>query len=128
MATNVTLPALGESVSEGTIVAWLKKVGDNVALDEPLLEVSTDKIDTEIPSPAAGVILELAAQEDDVVQVGGLLAVIGTERDAAAQNTAPVGSPPPRTAPAPVPAPSDSELVSANTAQVTAAPVATRAP
>ena len=77
MSTPVTLPALGESVTEGTIVRWLKQVGDAVALDEPLLEVSTDKVDTEIPSPQAGVLLEISVAEDQVVEVGAQLAVIG---------------------------------------------------
>ena len=71
MATPVTLPALGESVTEGTITRWLKEVGDEVEVDEPLLEVSTDKVDTEIPSPQAGVLSKIVAQEDDVVEVGG---------------------------------------------------------
>ena len=61
MSTSVTLPALGESVTEGTVSRWLKQVGDTVEADEPLLEVSTDKVDTEIPSPAAGVLLEIKA-------------------------------------------------------------------
>ncbi|MGI8645828.1 MAG: biotin/lipoyl-containing protein, partial [Nocardioides sp.] len=77
MATEVTLPALGESVTEGTVTRWLKQVGDEVAVDEALLEVSTDKVDTEIPSPVAGTLLEIKANEDDTVEVGGLLAVIG---------------------------------------------------
>lgn len=75
--TDVVMPELGESVTEGTVTNWLKQVGDEVAADEPLLEVSTDKVDTEIPSPAAGTLLEIIAQEDDVVEVGGTLAVIG---------------------------------------------------
>ncbi|WP_305082633.1 biotin/lipoyl-containing protein, partial [Nocardioides jensenii] len=79
MATEVTLPELGESVTEGTVTRWLKQVGDSVAMDEPLLEVSTDKVDTEIPSPVAGTLLEIKANEDDTVEVGGLLAVIGDE-------------------------------------------------
>ena len=62
MSTSVTLPALGESVTEGTVTRWLKQVGDTVEADEPLLEVSTDKVDTEIPSPAAGVLLEIKAR------------------------------------------------------------------
>ena len=82
MSTDVTLPALGESVTEGTVTRWLKQVGDAVAVDEPLLEVSTDKVDTEIPSPAAGVLLEIRAQEDDSVEVGAVLAVIGEENEA----------------------------------------------
>jgi pyruvate dehydrogenase E2 component (dihydrolipoamide acetyltransferase) len=77
MATEVNLPELGESVTEGTVTRWLKQVGDEVAVDEPLLEVSTDKVDTEIPSPVAGTLLEIRANEDDTVEVGAVLAVIG---------------------------------------------------
>ena len=66
MSTPVPLPALGESVTEGTVSRWLKQVGDTVELDEPIVEVSTDKVDTEIPSPAAGVILEIRVAEDEV--------------------------------------------------------------
>ncbi|MFL6133309.1 MAG: 2-oxoglutarate dehydrogenase, E2 component, dihydrolipoamide succinyltransferase [Nocardioidaceae bacterium] len=76
--TSVTLPALGESVTEGTVTRWLKQVGDEVAVDEPLLEVSTDKVDTEIPSPVAGRLLEIKVQEDETVEVGSELAVIGS--------------------------------------------------
>ncbi len=79
MATSVTLPALGESVTEGTITRWLKQPGDTVEVDEPLLEVSTDKVDTEIPSPVAGTLLEIKADEDETVEVGAELAVIGDE-------------------------------------------------
>src|SRR6188508_1793250 len=77
MPTSVTMPALGESVTEGTVTRWLKQEGEQVEVDEPLLEVSTDKVDTEIPSPAAGVLQKIVAQEDDTVEVGGELAVIG---------------------------------------------------
>jgi 2-oxoglutarate dehydrogenase E2 component (dihydrolipoamide succinyltransferase) len=83
MSDNVVLPALGESVTEGTVTRWLKKIGDIVAVDEPLVEVSTDKVDTEIPSPFAGVIEQILVQEDETVQVGGVLAVIGTGSSAA---------------------------------------------
>jgi pyruvate dehydrogenase E2 component (dihydrolipoamide acetyltransferase) len=76
--TQVEMPALGESVTEGTITRWLKQVGDSVEVDEPLLEVSTDKVDTEIPSPVAGTLLEIRANEDDTVEVGGVLAVVGS--------------------------------------------------
>ncbi|NLG56238.1 MAG: 2-oxoglutarate dehydrogenase, E2 component, dihydrolipoamide succinyltransferase [Rhodococcus sp.] len=76
--TAVTMPELGESVTEGTVTRWLKAVGDEVAVDEPLLEVSTDKVDTEIPSPVSGTLLEITAQEDDTVDVGGQLAIIGS--------------------------------------------------
>lgn len=77
MAEAVEMPALGESVTEGTVTQWLKQVGDEVAVDEPLLEVSTDKVDTEIPSPVAGVLLEILAEEDDTVEVGAVLCKIG---------------------------------------------------
>src|SRR4051794_9591401 len=79
MATEVNLPALGESVTEGTVTRWFKQVGDQVAVDEPLLEVSTDKADTEIPSPIAGTLLEIKANEDDTVEVGAVLAIVGDE-------------------------------------------------
>lgn len=75
--TEVELPELGESVTEGTVTRWLKQVGDEVAVDEPLVEVSTDKVDTEIPSPAAGTLLEIRVQEDETVDVGTVLAVVG---------------------------------------------------
>ncbi|HWN34996.1 MAG TPA: 2-oxoglutarate dehydrogenase, E2 component, dihydrolipoamide succinyltransferase [Pseudonocardia sp.] len=75
--TAVTMPALGESVTEGVVTRWLKQVGDHVDVDEPLLEVSTDKVDTEIPSPVAGTLLEITAGEDETVEVGGQLALIG---------------------------------------------------
>ena len=82
MSTSVTLPALGESVTEGTVTRWLKQVGDTIEADEPLLEVSTDKVDTEIPSPVSGVLLEIKAAEDETVEVGGELAVIGDADEA----------------------------------------------
>ena len=82
--TEVTMPELGESVTEGTVTRWLKQVGDEVAVDEPLLEVSTDKVDTEIPSPVAGTLLEQSAAEDDTVEVGGVLAKIGSPGDSGA--------------------------------------------
>ncbi|MGG7102796.1 2-oxoglutarate dehydrogenase, E2 component, dihydrolipoamide succinyltransferase [Rhodococcus sp. 24CO] len=98
--TPVTMPALGESVTEGTVTRWLKAVGDEVAVDEPLLEVSTDKVDTEIPSPVAGILLEISANEDDTVDIGGQLAVIGSGAPAAAAPAAPAAP----SAPAPAPA------------------------
>lgn len=76
MAQTVSMPVLGESVTEGTVTTWLKKVGDTVALDEPLLEVSTDKVDTEIPSPIAGTITEIVVPEDETVEVGTILAYV----------------------------------------------------
>ena len=75
--SEVVLPALGESVTEGTVTRWLKKVGDSVAIDEPLVEVSTDKVDTEIPSPFAGTLQQILVQEDETVAVGAVLAVVG---------------------------------------------------
>ena len=77
MATPVKLPALGESVTEGTVTRWLKQPGDSVEVDEPLLEVSTDKVDTEIPSPVAGTLLEIKVDEDETVEVGAELALVG---------------------------------------------------
>ena len=82
-STSVTMPALGESVTEGTVPRWLKQVGDPVDVDEPLLEVSTDKVDTEIPSPVAGTLLEIKVAEDETVEVGAELAVIGDEGESA---------------------------------------------
>ncbi|MDR2379246.1 MAG: hypothetical protein LBD70_07480, partial [Bifidobacteriaceae bacterium] len=77
MSQAVPMPALGESVTEGTVTQWLKRVGDRVAVDEPLLEISTDKVDTEIPSPVAGVLLEILVPEDDVAAVGAIMALVG---------------------------------------------------
>ena len=112
MPTSVTMPALGESVTEGTVTRWLKQEGDSVEVDEPLLEVSTDKVDTEIPSPVAGVLTRIVATEDDTVEVGGELAVIGDSADDSGSSTAPeppapAAKPEPtpqETAPAPSPA------------------------
>jgi pyruvate dehydrogenase E2 component (dihydrolipoamide acetyltransferase) len=93
MATSVTLPALGESVTEGTVTQWLKQVGDTVAVDEPLLEISTDKVDTEIPSPVAGVLLEIKAEEDETIEIGAVLAIIGDEGESADGDDAPAEEP-----------------------------------
>ena len=81
MSTEVTLPALGESVTEGTISRWLKTVGDTIDVDEPLVEVSTDKVDTEVPSPATGTLLEIRVQEDEDAEVGSVLAIIGEQSE-----------------------------------------------
>jgi len=78
MATDVVMPQMGESIAEGTIVRWIKKVGDNVDRDEPLFEISTDKVDAEIPSPAAGVVSEIRVQEGETVPVNSVVAVIGS--------------------------------------------------
>src|SRR6478735_8956698 len=102
MATEVTLPALGESVTEGTVTRWLKQVGDSVAMDEALLEVSTDKVDTEIPSPVAGTLLEIKANEDDTVEVGAVLALIGDEGEGGgSQESAQESEPEPEPEPEP---------------------------
>jgi pyruvate dehydrogenase E2 component (dihydrolipoamide acetyltransferase) len=110
MSFSVQMPALGESVTEGTVTRWLKQEGDTVELDEPLVEVSTDKVDTEIPSPAAGVLTKIVAQEDDTVEVGGELAVIGDPAQGGApqapsqpepESAAPPAQPEPEPAPTP---------------------------
>ena len=87
--SEVVLPALGESVTEGTVTRWLKKVGDQVAIDEPLVEVSTDKVDTEIPSPVAGTLQQIMVQEDETVEVGAVLAIVGEGAAAPAEAAAP---------------------------------------
>jgi pyruvate dehydrogenase E2 component (dihydrolipoamide acetyltransferase) len=104
--TSVTMPALGESVTEGTVTRWLKAVGDEVTVDEPLLEVSTDKVDTEIPAPVSGTLLSISVAEDETVDVGAELAVIGTAGAApAAAPAAPAAgqAPAPKAEPAPQP-------------------------
>ncbi|MDT0615327.1 2-oxoglutarate dehydrogenase, E2 component, dihydrolipoamide succinyltransferase [Streptomyces lancefieldiae] len=104
--TDVVLPALGESVTEGTVTRWLKSVGDSVEADEPLLEVSTDKVDTEIPAPASGTLLEIVVGEDETAEVGAKLAVIGAAGAApAAAPAAPAAPAQPEPTPAPAPAP-----------------------
>ncbi|WHX21461.1 2-oxoglutarate dehydrogenase, E2 component, dihydrolipoamide succinyltransferase [Streptomyces malaysiensis subsp. malaysiensis] len=124
--TDVVLPALGESVTEGTVTRWLKEVGESVEADEPLLEVSTDKVDTEIPAPAAGTLLEILVGEDETAEVGAKLAVIGVAGAAPAAAPAPAAPAPApepvQEAPAPAPAP---QAPSAPAPQaVTPAPVA----
>ncbi len=99
--TDVTLPSLGESVTEGTITKWFKKVGDSVRRDEPLFEVSTDKVDSEMPSPVSGVLAEILAAEGDTVQTGGRVAVIDETTSSGTIAPAPV-SPPAATTPEPV--------------------------
>ncbi|HEY5578100.1 MAG TPA: biotin/lipoyl-containing protein, partial [Acidimicrobiia bacterium] len=84
MATTVTMPQLGETVTEGTILSWAKQVGETVREDEVLVEISTDKVDTEVPSPASGVILEILVAEGQTVPVGTALCVIGDAGEAAA--------------------------------------------
>ena len=119
MTFSVKMPALGESVTEGTVTRWLKAEGDNVALDEPLLEVSTDKVDTEIPSPAAGVLQKILVAVDSVAPVGAELALIADGASAPATPAAPqVSTPAPTPAPTPTPTP----------APVAAAPVSAPQP
>ena len=105
MSESVKMPALGESVTEGTVTRWLKQVGDPVAMDEPLLEVSTDKVDTEVPSPFAGIVVKILVREDEIAAVGAELAVIGsdvTPKPAAPVAAAPAPAAPVAAAPAPV--------------------------
>jgi len=106
MATNVTMPQLGESVTEGTVTRWLKNVGDVIKVDEAIVEVSTDKVDTEIPSPVAGVLLEIKAAQDSVIPVGGVMAVIGESGSVTPSAPTPsapvVQTPPPAPKPEPV--------------------------
>ena len=120
--TEVTMPALGESVTEGTVSSWLKAVGDTVEADEPLLEVATDKVDTEVPSPASGVLLEIRVPEDETVEVGTVLAIIGDPSEA--------GSAPAPAAPAPQAAPEPPAAAPAPAAEAPtpAVPAATEAP
>jgi pyruvate dehydrogenase E2 component (dihydrolipoamide acetyltransferase) len=119
---DVTMPQLGETVTEGTITKWFKQVGDTVKADEPLFEVSTDKVDTEVPAPTAGVLTEIRAAEGDLVQVGGVIAVIG---EAGAAPAAPAAAPAPVSeAPAMVAAP----VVAAPVAAAVAAPTPPPAP
>ncbi|NHI17187.1 2-oxoglutarate dehydrogenase, E2 component, dihydrolipoamide succinyltransferase [Microbacterium excoecariae] len=110
-ATDVVLPELGESVTEGTVTRWLKQVGDSVEVDEPLLEISTDKVDTEVPSPVAGTVLELLAGEDDTVEVGSVLARVGSGQPAAAEK--PAAPAPEENAAEPAPAPQKAEATPA---------------
>ena len=115
--SEVRMPQLGETVVEGTIVQWFKQVGDEVAEDEPLFEVSTDKVDSEVPSPMSGVLVEIVAAEGDTVEVGAVIAVLS--EDGAASPAAPVAAPAteetppePETAPPPAPAPAPEPSVS----------------
>src|SRR4051795_7693695 len=87
MPTDVVMPQMGESIAEGTIVRWIKKVGDSVERDEPLFEISTDKVDAEIPSPIAGVISEIRAKEGETVPVNSVVAVIGPAGAVGAKTT-----------------------------------------
>ena len=134
MSVTVTMPQLGESVTEGTVTRWLKQVGEEVRADEPLVEVSTDKVDTEIPAPASGVLLSIAAGEDETVPVGAALGVIGAAGeapagDAPAAPAAPEAAAPPAPAPAPaaVSAPAPVQAVAAPPVRPAVAPAAAAA-
>jgi pyruvate dehydrogenase E2 component (dihydrolipoamide acetyltransferase) len=127
MPFSVQMPALGESVTEGTVTRWLKQEGDTVELDEPLVEVSTDKVDTEIPSPAAGVLTKIIAQEDDTVEVGGDLALIGDGSESAGSEPAPQAEAPSQPEPEPQAQP-EPEPEPQPEAQPQAAPPAPPAP
>src|ERR1700712_5229575 len=100
MSNSVQMPALGESVTEGTVTRWLKEIGDEVAVDEPLVEISTDKVDTEIPSPFAGILEKIVVAEDETAEVGAELAVIG---DGSGAESAPSAEPEAAAEPAPEP-------------------------
>ena len=132
MTFSVTMPALGESVTEGTVTRWLKKEGDAIAVDEPLLEVSTDKVDTEIPSPVAGVLQKIVVQVDSTVAVGAELAVIaesGSAAKPAAQTPAPVATPTPApvAAPTPVATPAPTPVAPVQVSTPTPAPASSGA-
>src|SRR3954452_1253947 len=102
MAIDVVMPQMGESIAEGTVVRWLKKVGESVERDEPLLEISTDKVDAEIPSPSSGTLTEIIAQEGQTVAVNSVVARIGADGEAAGASAPPAQAPAPA---APPPAP-----------------------
>src|SRR5438093_3041258 len=111
MKVDVIMPQMGESIQEGTVVRWMKKVGEKVKRDEPILEISTDKVDAEIPSPAAGVLSEIKVEEGKTVEIKTVLAVIETEGEAGATASPPAPAPATAAAPAkaaagPAPAPS----------------------
>ena len=127
MTFSVKMPALGESVTEGTVTRWLKAEGDHVALDEPLLEVSTDKVDTEIPSPAAGILQKIVVAVDSVVPVGAELAVIADGASAPATPAAPA-APAVAATPAPTPTPAPAPTPAATATPVTAAPSSNATP
>ncbi|MFD4967875.1 biotin/lipoyl-containing protein, partial [Streptomyces sp. NPDC058417] len=124
MPVSVTLPALGESVTEGTVTRWLKAEGERVEADEPLLEVSTDKVDTEIPSPAAGVLASIKVAEDETVEVGAELAVIDDGTGAPAAAPAPAAESAPAAEPVAEPAP-EPAAAAPSTEQAAPAPAPT---
>src|SRR5260221_3795001 len=128
MATDVVMPQMGESIAEGTIVRWIKKVGESVERDEPLFEISTDKVDAEIPSPVAGVVTEIRAKEGETVPVNSVVAVIGAPGSAASvtpsQPTPVTSVQPAPVTPAPVAAPRPVAIPASQPAAATATSVA----
>jgi len=119
MSTDVVMPQMGESIAEGTIVRWIKKIGDPIDKDEPLFEISTDKVDAEIPSPGAGFLLEIKVKEGETVPVNSVVAVIGAAGEKAAAASAPAAA---------APAPAKSETASAAAPVIAAAPAAAVVP
>ncbi|MEP7211681.1 MAG: 2-oxoglutarate dehydrogenase, E2 component, dihydrolipoamide succinyltransferase [Acidobacteriota bacterium] len=127
MSVEVVMPQMGESITEGTVSKWLKGVGDKIGKDEPVLEISTDKVDAEVPSPGEGVILEIRHQEGETVEVGTVLAVIGAEGEQPAAS-APASAPAPAAAPQPEPAPAAAEPVATPVEPLNAAAAPQAAP
>ena len=132
MPTNVIMPQMGESIAEGTITRWMKKVGESVKRDEPLFEISTDKVDAEIPAPVAGTLLEIKFPEGTTVAINTVVAVLGEAGEATASASAPPPAPapaaaPPAPSPAPAPAP-DARAAEVPSAPPAAAPVAAARP
>src|SRR5262249_20479655 len=119
---DVVMPQMGESIAEGTIVRWIKKVGDTVERDEPLFEISTDKVDAEIPSPAAGVVTEIRAKEGETVPINTVVAVIGAAASAHDTRPAPTAVPSPAPGPRPVAPPPPAPQPQADGSTATSAP------
>jgi pyruvate dehydrogenase E2 component (dihydrolipoyllysine-residue acetyltransferase) len=128
MPVSVTMPQLGESVTEGTVTRWLKKEGEPVEADEPLLEVSTDKVDTEIPSPASGILSSITVAEDETVEVGAELAIIAQEGESSPNGSAPAAAAEQAPVPAPAPAPAPEPPAAAPAPAPAAPPVPPPAP
>src|SRR6185503_10139450 len=129
MSTEVVMPQMGESIAEGTIVRWIKKVGDKVDRDEPLFEISTDKVDAEIPSPAAGVVTEIRVKEGETVPVNSVVALIGAAGEAAQAPPAAQTPPAPAKGQTPTPSPQadGAATPTPRPAQAAAAPAAAKA-